>query len=219
VELINFLFEDYSKRNLTKKTDRCVAAVGLENRIAKAMNCESRYGIFQKFFHRNILWQAADDKTERIAYDDNEQVPSWSWMAYSGGIRFKDITVGSVEWVDNLQFDKKRKSALITDVGKFWNCCTLEPDGNRYAIFKFVGRKRGRIRYNVGWIQYDVGKVKKLRQKRCVVVGRTTEHGSKEEYYILVVVPTIRDNEYTRVGIGEIQCGHVKRWKNNMRVV
>jgi hypothetical protein len=210
VEFIHYIFEDYSRRGLTEKTDRCVAAFGLEARIAGAVECESRYGIFQVYLHQNLLWQASDDKMERIAYDNNQQVPSWSWMAYSGGIRFKDIEVGSIDWVVTLRFDEERKSALITDVGKFRNC-TLKSDGDHYIILNFVRRKKG-------WIRYDVKNAENFRQERCVVVGKTTKRGG-EEYCVLVVVPTNVDGEYRRVGVGMIRCGYLERWRLNVRVV
>jgi hypothetical protein len=210
VEFIHFLFEDYSKRNLTEKTDRCVAASGLEARIAGALQCESRYGTFQEHLHRNLLWQASDNKMERIAYNSNRQVPSWSWMAYSGGIRFMAISIGKVSWIDNLRFDKERESALITDVGKFRNC-TLKPDGDHYAVLNFFRRKRG-------WIRYDVEDGEKRGEEKCVVVGRT-EKSDAEEYYILVVMPTRVDGEFRRVGIGMIHSSYVVRRRINVRVV
>jgi hypothetical protein len=210
IEFINFLFEEYSRRDLSQDTDRCVAVSGLVDRIAKALQCKSRYGIFETFRHRNLLWQASDNEMESIAYDDDQQVPSWSWMAYSGGIQFMEIKADSVGWVDTLQLDKDCKSALITDVGKFQNC-TIKPNGDHSAVLNFSEKRRG-------WIRYDVEKTEKHRREYCVVVGKTTERGS-ELYYVLVVVPTSMNIEYTRVGIGMIHCGHVKRWKKDVRVV
>ena len=54
IEFIHFLFEDYSKRDLTEKTDRVVATSGLEARIARALKCQSRYGVFERYLHRNL---------------------------------------------------------------------------------------------------------------------------------------------------------------------
>ncbi|KAH8727377.1 heterokaryon incompatibility protein-domain-containing protein, partial [Phaeosphaeriaceae sp. PMI808] len=90
VEFISFLFEDYSKRLLTEGTDRAVAISGLQDRIAGALNCETRYGVFQRYLHRNLLWHACDNRLERIEYPKPE-VPSWSWMAYTGGVKFMKI--------------------------------------------------------------------------------------------------------------------------------
>ncbi|KAF1966333.1 HET-domain-containing protein, partial [Bimuria novae-zelandiae CBS 107.79] len=93
---ISFLLKDYSKRNLTYLTDRRVAMSGLEDRIARALECRSRYGTFQKYLHRTLLWRASNDKMKEIVYDYH--VPSWSWMAYSGGIELLDIPLGEVDW-------------------------------------------------------------------------------------------------------------------------
>lgn len=82
---------------------------------------------------------------ERIAYDNNQQVPSWLWMACSGGITFMNIEIGLVSWVDGLAFDNERDSvALIADVGKFRNC-NLTLDGDRYTISNFFRSREGWI--------------------------------------------------------------------------
>ena len=227
IEFIYFLFEDYSKRDLTERTDRSVAISGLEARITGALKCRSGYGIFQRYLHRNLLWQRSDNKMERIVYK-NQNVPSWSWMAYNGGIQFMDIPFGTVDWIDNLRFDKGRELVLITDVGEFRDC-TMEPDGKYYAILDFGRRKRG-------WIQYDAEEDEDLFKERCVVVGKKSiedsEDGDSEdmdsedgdrldvkEYYILVVRPTSLDSEYKRVGVGLIQSDYVVRQRLNVRVV
>lgn len=211
MEFIHFLFEDYSKRDLTKKTDRAVATSGLEARIARALRCQSRYGIFQQYLHRNLLWHTSDNKMERIVYK-NRNVPSWSWMAYNGGIQFMDIPFGTVDWIDNLRFDKGRELVLITNVGEFRDC-TMEPDGKHYAILDSSRTKRG-------WIQYDVEEDEDLFKERCVVVGkRSSNRLDIKEYYILVIRPTSVDGEYKRVGVGLIQSDYVVRQRFNVRVM
>ena len=214
MEFIYSLFEDYSKRDLSEKTDRAVAISGLEARIADVLKCQSRYGIFQQFLHRNLLWQTSDNKMERIVYE-NQDVPSWSWMAYNGGIQFIKIPFGKVDWINNLQFDKGHELALITDVGEFRDC-TMELDGKDYAILDFSRTKRG-------WIQYDVKEDEDLFKERCVVVGKMSNKDRDgldiKEYYILVVRPTSVDGEYERVGVGLIQSDYVVRQRVNVRVV
>ena len=210
MEFIHFLFKDYSKRDLTEKTDRAVATSGLEARIAGALRCQSRYGIFEKYLHRNLLWQASDNKMERIVYK-SQNVPSWSWMAYNGGIQFMDIPFGTVHWIDNLRFDKRRELLLITYVGKFRDC-TMEPDGKHYTILDFGRTKRG-------WIQYDVEEGEDLFKERCVVAGKKDEDiFDVKEYYILVVRPTSVYGEYKRVGVGLIQSDYVVRQRFKVRV-
>ncbi|CAI9636429.1 unnamed protein product [Alternaria burnsii] len=212
VEFIHFLFENYSKRGLSKDTDRCVAVSGLEARIARALPCtNSRYGIFQEHLHRNLLWQASDSNMKRIMYDKDRQVPSWSWMACGGGIKFMEVAIGSVSWVNALAFDAERDSvALIADVGKF-RYVNLKPDGDRYTVSNFFGRARG-------WIQYDVEGGDSGHGDHCVVIGRTAGI-RKKHYYILVVVPAREDGEYTRIGAGMVRTGFVKRLRAGVRIV
>jgi hypothetical protein len=88
VDFINSLFEDYSKRDLTLPTDRAIAISGLQTRITRTLKCQESYGTLEKFLYRNLLWQrCSEKKMERIKYG-NPKVPSWSWTAYLGGIKF-----------------------------------------------------------------------------------------------------------------------------------
>jgi len=227
VEFIQFLFEAYSKRYLTEETDRCVAISGLEARIARARECQSRYGTFEKFLHRSLLWQRSNgEKTQCIGYEPGV-VPSWSWMAYSRGIQFMDIPFGEVDWNDKLRFNrghklvlfnifkKRARHALVTDIGVFQNC-SLEQRDISYAVLNSSKAERGQI-----W--YDIEANGNPHTERCVVVGRNSyedEHCPRnKKYYILVVRPTDVDGEYTRVGVGWIHSDYVVRQKLNVRVV
>ena len=209
MEFVYFLLENYSKRSLTEDTDRYVAISGLEARIARARRRQSRYGTFEEFLHRNLMWQSSDNMMKRIEYK-TRNVPSWSWMAYNGGIQFMDIPFGKVDWIVNLRFDEERKSTLIADVGKFRNY-KMKPDGDHYAVLNS-------FRMKIGWIWYDVDEGKNLREERCVVVGRKSNKGVKK-YYILVVRPTGVDGEYSRVGVGLIRSDCVVRERVGVRVV
>jgi hypothetical protein len=214
IEFIQFLSTEYSKRGLTEKTDRCAAFSGLESRIAQAKQCETRFGIFQSFLHRSLLWQRSEERdTDRIDYGA-QIVPSWSWMAYNGSIEFTDIHFGEVEWVRGLRFNKRNehiglnekwKPALVTDVGSFRRCIPKRR-GVGYAILDLDGTERGRI-------QYDVETHEHLDAERCVVVGRDSRgsDAGKRKYYILVVRSTGMENEYTRVGAGWILSNYVAR--------
>jgi hypothetical protein len=214
IEFIQFLSTEYSRRGLTEDTDRCTAISGLENRIAQAKKCESRFGIFQSFLHRSLLWQRPKERnTDRIGYK-TQIVPSWSWMAYNGSIQFMNIAFGKVEWVRSLRFskrnryrwfNKKWKPALVADISSFRRC-NLEQRGTCYAILDWDGAERG-------WIQYDMETHERLDAEGCVVVGRDSlkSDARKRRYYILVVRPTGMEKEYTRVGAGWIRGDYVAR--------
>jgi hypothetical protein len=207
---IAFIFQNYSNRKLTYPTDRCVAISGLVGRMASALKCQSRYGIFEKYLHRNLLWQASNGKLEEIAYDCH--VPSWSWMAYSGGVQFIDIPLGQVEWIDRLRFDKECDCdpAIIANLASFQNC-TMKLHGEQYIISDQDGRKRG-------WIRYDVKDGEELCKRQCIVLGKMMER-DVERYCLLVVRSTRLDGEYSRIGVGIIDSCCVLREGIEVRVV
>jgi hypothetical protein len=214
IDFVQSLSTEYSKRGLTEKTDRCAAISGLESCIAQAKKYETRFGIFQSFLHRSLLWQRSEERnTDRIDYKA-QIVPSWSWMAYSGSVQFMDIAFGGVEWVRSLRFNtrykyrrfnKKWKPALVTDIGSFQRCNPARR-GTGYAILDLDGVKRGQI-------QYDTETHEHLDAEGCVVIGRDfcAFNAGKMKYYILVVRSTGMENEYTRVGAGWILSDYVAR--------
>jgi hypothetical protein len=85
VDFIQNLFEKYSRCGLTRKSDRDTAIFGLVKRIESARDTKERYGVFNDFLSRLLLWKRL--ATDPIVYD-GRMVPSWSWMAYDGEISF-----------------------------------------------------------------------------------------------------------------------------------
>ncbi|RTE69011.1 hypothetical protein BHE90_016608, partial [Fusarium euwallaceae] len=120
IHFLQSLLEDYSNRGLSIPTDRAVALAGLEARIATALQCRSYgYGAFDFCLHRNLLWQRTDPQKERIQYETGKEVPSWSWMAYEGGIRFigfEELPYDQLDKFNPLIFYQRdqEKVALLT---------------------------------------------------------------------------------------------------------
>ncbi|RKK27411.1 hypothetical protein BFJ66_g16668 [Fusarium oxysporum f. sp. cepae] len=224
ISFIQSFLEDYSKRGLSKPTDRAVAISGLAQRIERALSCEARYGVFEFFFHRNLLWQRSDlEKTERIKYEESDKVPSWSWMAYPGGIKFiefEEVGYGKLELFDKLKFDQEDKRALITDIWTFRDCHLNRKersDTGRYEVLDSGEKVRG-------WAMYDVKHGEGFDNERAVVIGRTSPEWrtERQEYYILVVrrkAGSKADNEYERVGLGRVQVGYLSRRQSGVRVM
>ncbi|KAF2795847.1 hypothetical protein K505DRAFT_335682 [Melanomma pulvis-pyrius CBS 109.77] len=212
MEFIHYLSKENSKCGLTEKTDRCVAISGLEPRIARTLGYKSSYGIFETYLHGSLFWQATDEKLERIAYKEEQYVPSWSWMAYTRGIRFFDkVSFNIVEWNVNLRFDEECEHALMADLGSFRDRLSLD---GKHDVFELNGVERG-------WVRYDMknkDQSKHLCDERCVPAGKMTRGGGPEMYYVLVFRPT-RDSEYSRVGVGMSQSEYVVRDRSSGRVV
>ncbi|RFU29281.1 hypothetical protein B7463_g7054, partial [Scytalidium lignicola] len=205
---------DYSKRGLSKPTDRVVALSGLAARIAKALRCEERYGIFNLYLHRNLLWRRSSLHMIRIKYEPLE-VPSWSWMAYTGGIEFMDDHHLAVEVFKNLSFAEWDKKALITNVWEFRDCHLKKEEAESDATGRQILDSRGT---KIGWIMYDVKdgeNGKDLCWERGVVVKKTYR---SNEYHILIVRQSA-ENEYERVGIGTVQQDYLSRQQPNVRIL
>ncbi|EWZ28892.1 hypothetical protein FOZG_17449 [Fusarium oxysporum Fo47] len=224
ISFLQSFLEDYSKRGLSKPTDRAVAISGLAQRIEKALLCQARYGVFEFFFHRNLLWQRSDlEKTERIKYEESDKVPSWSWMAYPGGIKFiefEEVDYGELDLFYKLKFDQEDKRALITDIWAFRDCYLNRKersDNRRYEVLDSGETVRG-------WVVYDVKHGEDFHNERAVVIGRTCHETSPErqEYYILVVrlkAGSKAENEYERVGIGRVQVEYLSWRQSDVRVI
>ena len=199
-------------RGLTQPMDRVTAIFGLQSRIASTLGCEGRCGILKNFLHRNLLWQRhGTEKMERIGYNILK-VPSWSWMAYRGGIKFVDVSFAAsddVRWQIELKFDRERNDALTGPLGKFWKCTAIQKE-TRYTVLDSRETERG-------WLQFDAEDSADLDIQKCVVVGRTGR-GPEIKYFILVVRPTATNGEYERVGVGLIQASHVSKLEGGIIV-
>lgn len=220
LHFLQSFLEDYSKRGLSKPTDRAVALSGLAARVEATLICKERYGIFDLYLCRNLLWQRSDLQKKRIDYEAT-QVPSWSWMAYEGGIQFiplTDLPYGELDVFEDLQFAKGVKGALITKVWVFKGCHLnreASSETARQHIMDSSGTKRG-------WVMYDVEDGKDFCQERCVVVGRSrlSRTSNSRDYHILVVRQRGREgNKYERVGIGSIQQGYVLRQEPDVYIL
>ncbi|KAF2683626.1 hypothetical protein K458DRAFT_304318 [Lentithecium fluviatile CBS 122367] len=108
---IQSLYRQYSRLKLSNATDRPLAIAGLQQRILRTMDVRGAFGILfsaekRGILHRSLLWHRASDTSslERISYFNTETgdvpIPSWSWMAYSGGIDYFNPDFDGYEWQD-----------------------------------------------------------------------------------------------------------------------
>jgi hypothetical protein len=212
MEFIQTLFEDYSKCDLTVETDRCMAIHGLITRVEVAVRSPSKYGVFEKYYLRHLLWKRASDSMKRIKYGD-KHVPSWSWMAYDGGIEFicKKTEFGELTGVQKLQFDED--CGLVAKVWKFQDGMKLNKKNGYYVVLDSGNLERG-------WVRYDVKAENEesvdLCKERFIAVGK----GAKNYYYILVTeLIDEKLHEYRRAGVGHIQCDWVVIQEDEGRIV
>ena len=201
-EFLRDLLEGYAHRNISIPTDRTVAVSGLITRIEKALGCQMHYGIFEMFLHRNLLWKRSGAlKTSKIEYEREKMPPTWSWMAYEGGIQFVEDEFGQLDLFSNLQFDDQSGGqALTTTVWEFVDLDTRLNPGEemRHKLLDSEGCK--------GWFNLDQD-VELPTERDIVALAKPRKGGTENcDYYVLLVSPIgSRGNEYKRLGMGGIR--------------
>ncbi|KAF4634558.1 hypothetical protein G7Y89_g3549 [Cudoniella acicularis] len=160
IQLFSLLFETYSKLRLTVATDRSFALSGLQKRLAKNLDTELAWGIIKCYLHRSILWRRAGDKMmKRIAYPPQREVPSWSWMAYEGGISYMDIPPKQVEWTDAVRLCDRQMQSPNNAIDKELRGLAIP------FSFDEMGKEMWRL-------VFDERERSDLRALKCIVVGR-----------------------------------------------
>ncbi|KAK7423846.1 hypothetical protein QQZ08_008890 [Neonectria magnoliae] len=210
IRLYESLYKQYSTLQFTKAYDRPIAIAGLEQRLIRAFGEQGGYGIFERYFGRSLLWQrdtGMDQKPmKEIEFPSQRQyrMPSWSWMAYEGGITFMDLPFSGVQWEDE---DQIRSPWTANDTSSSsWH--TGDSDTRIYL----AGRARD---FDVALadkeIVYDKLVAPAGRAMKCVVIGsqksEVAPNVATRKHYVLVVAAKPGSDEiHERVGVGSL-CG------------
>ncbi|UPK93045.1 hypothetical protein LCI18_003980 [Fusarium solani-melongenae] len=105
-------YKRYSRLGLSIPSDRAVAINGLQERIFHALGAEGGFGVCfedtkdgrgRGLLRRSLLWSRTSDTLalSRIYVPDHRatsKAPSWSWMAYTGGIDYIAPNFGDMDW-------------------------------------------------------------------------------------------------------------------------
>jgi len=177
-------------------TDRSVAISGMEKRLANAFRTKGSYGVFESYLHRSLLWERSEDtRIKRIPYPKDRRIPSWSWMAYEGPIKYIPIPFGSVEWHKTVQL---RDDVLEARVREFRSFQQEYKDGKYIIGDSTVSPEKW-------WLKYDEEDSADLQTLRVAIIGRENgQLGDERRYYILVITPRCLEGYQTfeRVAIG-----------------
>jgi len=203
IELFQSLFTDYSKYSITKKEDRPVAIESLAEALAKALKSKVSYGIFERFLHRSLLWQPAQNVLTQIPYHGNAP-PSWSWMAYHGQIKYLQIGFGDVEWDKSVRFVKVEASDAATSPENDDRVLEVRVRRLRDCKTKPEGVILDKTDSEVGQLWFDTEP-----EVRCAIMGREIRaRGENRKYYVLLVTECATlpgRGKFERVGMGLIE--------------
>jgi hypothetical protein len=82
----NVIGYDYSKRDITKATDRLIAVAGLARHVATVVGSRYLAGLWENSVFHGLLWWPSTQRRHKPYC-----APSWSWASQVGQVEFYDI--------------------------------------------------------------------------------------------------------------------------------
>jgi hypothetical protein len=194
------LYQQYSRLELSSDYDRPTAIDGLQQRLLRTMAVYGGFGILDDhrskgLLRRSLLWRRGEDTTrlKPIKFPvDREHVPSWSWMAFSGGIDYFPLTWNGYDW---------------QDIKSPWPCPTSASPSNTFT---------GKVReFDCSVVKdsivFDDATMAPPYEAMAFVLGIEKEPKAiaDKKHYILVVRPRTTpgpdgDISYERIGAGYV---------------
>lgn len=199
IQLFQSLYEKYTTLDLSFSEDRPIAIRGLEKRLLRALQTDGGHGVFNRYLHRCLLWRRSSKDLRRIKTFRGENIPSWSWMAYVGEIKYMSVPFGGVSWTEDILSPWSANEA--TDVGRSDN----EPEDHQSTEIKAPSWEvEGN--YDSGGLILDNPSRCQTQTLRYVLVGTEKSTSLDRKVYVLVVSKMIGVGEfYERVGVGIVQ--------------
>jgi hypothetical protein len=199
------LYRQYTRLGLSQVHDRPYAIAGLQTRLLRAFGTAGGVGVFDEgpalrgHLRRSLLWRRGDGVAtltpiEFQAGDDGDRrPPSWSWMAYDGGIDYLAP-----------EFNKTRWEALESPwegsgSGDGGGVLALRGLARGFDMKKSSGDEASESR-----IYYDRPEEEGSLGQKCVVLGVSYDgEGFNGARYVLVVKPAGKSTmAWVRVGAG-----------------
>jgi hypothetical protein len=167
----------------------------------EALNSRGGYGTFQSnnkkrdYFHRGLLWQRSGATLKRIKFHPNDKVPTWSWMAFHGGIRYMNVPFLDIEKAKDIvsPFQDIKPGILYTDM-KF------EKPAELHAPIRTL------IVDTAGSIIWDDPNRKLARPLKCIIIGKSVKErvdGQRTHYAMIVSFIGVEEGVeiYERAGV------------------
>ncbi|KAI8952093.1 hypothetical protein F4801DRAFT_589163 [Xylaria longipes] len=210
IEIFQDLYERYSRLALSYPSDRPIAIRGLESRLINTFGTSGGVGIFDIYLHRSLLWQRAGDTLKSITSFRDAPVPSWSWMAYDGPIRYLTVPFGEVTWSENIisPFSKDgSRNAVVSGDLRGDKVIATSPLELKAPVWNLLDAESGQR------IMDDPGRAFD-QPIQCVVLGKSKMPPVDESqvHWVLLVHPRKdADNValYERVGVGVLRKRHI----------
>ncbi|KIX04029.1 uncharacterized protein Z518_07582 [Rhinocladiella mackenziei CBS 650.93] len=130
------LYEKFSQLAFTKEYNRPIAIDGLQNcslEVFDTNNIKGGFGVLDDgtkggLLHRSLLWHPAPTAKDfhPITFPSNRDmlVPSWSWTAYAGAIKYLPVRFGDVDCAGTVPTTRRVGSIALT--AKLWDVKSVE---------------------------------------------------------------------------------------------
>ncbi|KAH7305851.1 hypothetical protein B0I35DRAFT_492482 [Stachybotrys elegans] len=203
--LIQDLYERYSTLAFTRWSDRAVAILGLQKRLARAFKSQAAYGFFAIYFPRGLLWRSGHIRgMRRIQQPEGRYVPTWSWLSKEGPIRYMDLEFEQINWAKEefiSPFDQKQ----VTDADK---PSISKPD--RTVLWGLARRLRIPRVEMKPIIHLDTEEDVDLDELRCVIIGRDKRQHADENIQVHALIIstfgiTSEPLTYFRAGVASLK--------------
>lgn len=198
------LYSQYSMREFTNVADRPMAISGLEKRLIRTLNTPGGYGVFHKYFGRGLLWQRGELSLSKIPALHGK-IPSWSWMAYKGGIEYMKIPFGQVQWNKGIKSPFAKSSRDGENAWHTGDESYATISAQVYSLKRDVQDTRSFILDNKSQGNLD--------GLRCVIVGTRKDcwwffNEQRRKHYVLLVKLSYMDGNigvYKRLGVATLE--------------
>jgi hypothetical protein len=209
IEIFQDLYERYSKLALSYPSDRPIAIRGLESRLLNTFGTTGGAGIFDTYLHRSLLWQRAGNSLKAITSFRNVRVPSWSWMAYNGPIRYLAVPFGAVAWSEHVvsPFSRDGKQDVVAGNGRGMEHIAGSPLELEAPVWDLLDAESGQRVMDEPSRSFS-------RPILCVILGKSkisSMEESRTHWVLLVCSSTVVDDitVYERVGVGVFEQRHI----------
>ncbi|KAK1728310.1 heterokaryon incompatibility protein, partial [Colletotrichum acutatum] len=196
--LIQDLHERYSALAFTKASDRAVAILGLQTRLARALQTQAAHGSFEKYFARGILWKR-DQVVDMTAITQSTWlVPTWSWFSKTGKIQYMNLEFDKIEWAnEDFESPFSRHQDMLSGSSYYGR-------DEDYTILRGIARRMDVSEQQIASeVCFDRKNKFKAKDLRAVIIGRDKK-SREPKVHVLVICQSqgvANDTRYERVGV------------------
>ncbi|RTE68477.1 hypothetical protein BHE90_017145 [Fusarium euwallaceae] len=195
-QLYEQIYERYSRLRHAVTSDRPLAIAAVETRLLRALDTTGGYGILKRHVGRSLLWRRGlGEQMVRIQFPPSHAIPSWSWMAWTGGIEYLDLPSEGIKW-EPIDIPFPTLPLQVT-----YSAENLPPRFVSKA-YDFHIHARDSTDVTIIW---DRDENDKIECQMCVVLGASMdETGQLVARYVLIVGKNKYQPGWERLGVGQI---------------